>query len=411
MKSTGYRWNLILTITMMVLLISAGITFAAGQFSANYAVDMDVISGGGGEGSSTNYDTEHTTGQSTAIGVSSSSSYNNYAGFWYAFNDTETGGCGTPHWNKPDASNIQMHLAGNLVIDSVNADTCDEVAVFDSGDQLVGTYRVDMEGLYGDLVVYGDSPQTPDTDEGAPAGDNLTVKVWDASSQTEYTKSNIRLQTPVNGLPPYVQYQPPLAFNANQFIFMDIEVILGCGEISLYSEWNFFGWPCNAGYYEGTEPQQNEYASGSTLTKVDNLGDALIEIGLSQESYLVVVGPNGKVYVPDSPFNTLKSLLPGLAYWIYMSEDGKITMPGNILEPSSSLSLTSGWMQIGYWGEDGLSPEDAFRCIDGQYDVVVNGKGNVYVPNSPFNTLKSIYQVEGYYIHTTSAVTLKYDCQ
>ncbi len=327
------------------------------------------------------------------------------------------GNCGSPHWNKPEGSNIQMHLAGNLVIDAINASVCDEVAVFDSGGQLVGTYRVDTEGMYGDLVVYGDSTQTDNTDEGAPAGDKLAVKVWDASTKAEYTKPNVSLLSPASGLPPYVPYQSPLTFNANTFILMDINVSTkGCGQIDLNSGWNFFGWLCDEGYYEGTAPSQSEYAAGSTLTKVNSLEETLSKMGLSKESYLVVVGPDGRVYVPGSPFNTLKSLLPGMAYWIYMGEDGTVNMPGNMLKPSSGLSLTNGWVQTGYWGADGVSPKDAFGCIDGLYDVVADGKGNVYVPNSPFNTLNSIHQVEGYfihanYVHTTSTVTLKYDCQ
>jgi hypothetical protein len=60
------------------------IVFAAGQSSTNYTIESDVISGGGGESSSTNYFIEHTTGQSSAIGYSSSISYKNFSGFWYA---------------------------------------------------------------------------------------------------------------------------------------------------------------------------------------------------------------------------------------------------------------------------------------------------------------------------------------
>ena len=51
--------------------------------SANYSIDTDVLSGGGGECSSADYYLWHTTGQPTAIGISTSLSYKNYAGFWY----------------------------------------------------------------------------------------------------------------------------------------------------------------------------------------------------------------------------------------------------------------------------------------------------------------------------------------
>jgi hypothetical protein len=53
------------------------------QSSTNYAIESDVISGGGGECISDNYMIEHTTGQSS-IGISRSDNYINQAGFWYA---------------------------------------------------------------------------------------------------------------------------------------------------------------------------------------------------------------------------------------------------------------------------------------------------------------------------------------
>jgi hypothetical protein len=79
-----YRKYLILFILIMILLMSDSKTLAVGQSSTNYAIDVDVIDGGGGDGSSTSYYLSHSIGQSTAIGESSNSNYYNYAGFWYA---------------------------------------------------------------------------------------------------------------------------------------------------------------------------------------------------------------------------------------------------------------------------------------------------------------------------------------
>ena len=320
----------------------------------------------------------------------------------------ECGICGTSHWNSPAGSNISMHLAGNLIIDTTPANFCDEVAVFDSGDQLVGTFQLDTAGQYGDLVVFGDSPNTPSIDEGAQSGEALTICVWDTSTSTEYCKALVQLLDPGSSSLPYIPYQPPLVFVANQFILMDIEAAPGF-VIDLFTGWNFFGWPTDAGYYEGTQPPVSEYTTGCNLTPVNSLGDAIDNIGLSPTDYLVVTGPNGKVYAPGSPFNTLGSLLCGRAYWIYVNQDVTITIPGNILPPSSSLPMPTGWMDVAYWGVDGLPPQDAFKCIDGLYDVITDGPGRVY-SGSIFDTLKDVYQRNGYYIHMTGTGTLKYDC-
>ena len=72
---------LILLFSMLILCFGVSMTYGAS--SANYTIDTDVLSGGGGECDSTNYFLNSTTGQPSAIGISSSANYTNYAGFWY----------------------------------------------------------------------------------------------------------------------------------------------------------------------------------------------------------------------------------------------------------------------------------------------------------------------------------------
>ena len=68
-------------IMAVLILICTGMVYASS--SPNYQIKSDVISGGGGEGSSTNYDLNATIGQATAITYSSSTTYANSAGFWH----------------------------------------------------------------------------------------------------------------------------------------------------------------------------------------------------------------------------------------------------------------------------------------------------------------------------------------
>jgi|GEM_PF-7043228 hypothetical protein len=61
--------------------------FSLPVFSAqsnDYILDSDVRSGGGGGSDSIDYYLDHTTGQPTAIGISSDAEYVNSAGFWYS---------------------------------------------------------------------------------------------------------------------------------------------------------------------------------------------------------------------------------------------------------------------------------------------------------------------------------------
>ncbi len=84
MNQMGCKICSILIISIMILFMITGTIRAAGQSSADYAIDVDVIDAGGEDGSSADYYISHSTGQSTAIGVSSSTDYFNYAGYWYS---------------------------------------------------------------------------------------------------------------------------------------------------------------------------------------------------------------------------------------------------------------------------------------------------------------------------------------
>lgn len=79
MKKKRFRWYLSLNIVFVILFMAVGLVF--GQSSTNYIIEIDVFSGGGGDGLSTNYDLFSLMGQPSAIGTSSSNHYVNYAGF------------------------------------------------------------------------------------------------------------------------------------------------------------------------------------------------------------------------------------------------------------------------------------------------------------------------------------------
>jgi hypothetical protein len=95
------RWHLGIVTMLSLLLIGYSIGHA--QSSTNYTIVIDVISGGGGPQGSASYDLDSALGQSSAIGLSSSTHYINHAGFWSAIPGPEpyipvyvaqTGNCG-----------------------------------------------------------------------------------------------------------------------------------------------------------------------------------------------------------------------------------------------------------------------------------------------------------------------------
>ena len=116
-NNTMYKYILLIITGMTLIFTSAGMLYAAGQSSTNYTVESDVVSGGGGESGSTNYFTEHTTGQSSAIGESSSSTYGNYAGFWnvlYADLPSVTYSVSGYGMNNPSSPKWRASMAVNV---------------------------------------------------------------------------------------------------------------------------------------------------------------------------------------------------------------------------------------------------------------------------------------------------------
>jgi PKD repeat protein len=181
-------------------------------------------------------------------------------------------------------------------------------------------------------------------------------------------------------------------------------------QTTLKTGWNLMGWTTTQGYYQGTTaPLSTEQASSATMSS-NTMSTVFTSLGLPSTESFVIVGPDGVVYMPGSPFNTLKKALPGKGYWIYTPSDKTITVPGSALSPTDQLPLSSGWTQIAYWGTDGVAPATGFVCINGLYDILVDETGKVYMSGSPFNTLKTLQKNKGYFIHTTAPAMLVYQC-
>ena len=102
--------------------------------------------------------------------------------------------CGETHFPPPMANNLSCDFFGSLTVNEVPAQPGDEVAFFDGGGVLCGRYVIDMKGQYGRVHVYGDDPTTPDVDEGAVSGEELSVRVWDASLLREAAGASVTLE-------------------------------------------------------------------------------------------------------------------------------------------------------------------------------------------------------------------------
>ncbi|HOF05180.1 MAG TPA: Ig-like domain-containing protein [Syntrophales bacterium] len=128
------------------------------------------------------------------------------------------------HFAPPALTPLWADYLGLLRIDGVDARPGDEIAFFDPQGVLCGSYTVDQTGLFGIVRVYGDDPATPDVDEGAVAGDVLTVKIWDSRRQVELTGPDLVLRpgTPPGGSSFLAATVPPV-WQDRQGYVLDID--------------------------------------------------------------------------------------------------------------------------------------------------------------------------------------------
>jgi hypothetical protein len=130
------------------------------------------------------------------------------------------------YWTPPTTSSSVMHLAGfNFQINGSPAQVGDEIAVFDSGNVLVGLFVVVTSGQYGDLLIYGDISDTPGIDEGANPGEALSIRVWDVSGSKEYQAPDVVLTIPSAPVEPYeLPTALPITFSAGAYVLLDVNV-------------------------------------------------------------------------------------------------------------------------------------------------------------------------------------------
>ncbi|NOY69715.1 MAG: DUF5011 domain-containing protein, partial [Deltaproteobacteria bacterium] len=128
------------------------------------------------------------------------------------------------HFTAPVASPAFSDFMGYVLIDNIAAQPGDEVAFYDPDSVLCGLYVVQTAGQYGVMHVYGDDIISPGLDEGAVAGDPLSVRVWDADRGVELSGAELVL-TPgfpapntsfsPSSVPPLWQDQQGFALNIN----------------------------------------------------------------------------------------------------------------------------------------------------------------------------------------------------
>ncbi len=140
--------------------------------------------------------------------------------------------------------------------------------------------------------------------------------------------------------------------------------------------------------------------------------DELIQMGIL-ENVTAFYPPTGPVFWnPEDPLSTLDELRPGYGVMVRISDPPgpgstySFSVEGRPINTSMTIPLYQDWNMIGYFGEDGTSPEEIFAdLIEAEKLVYVTTNdpeiGNAFFdPSGPdfMNTLNEMYIGVGYWV-------------
>ncbi|MDA8177918.1 MAG: hypothetical protein ACYC47_00420 [Desulfobacteria bacterium] len=294
------------------------------------------------------------------------------------------------HFGVPVAQAASMSLGvSGLTLSGASASLFDEVAAFSVHrvpgslppkweSKLVGWGRVDnTAGVLPAMAVYGDDLSTASVREGMANGEEILLVLWhndpaSAGSSREYYAFDNGAGAPVS-----VTWDNTVASKSLDAV----NFIPGNRYPLRNGAWNLFGHGIATGYHTGALPS-NSQLPGIVWNAVANLGDAfpLQSIQGKVDRVISNDGSGNKVFLPGVG-GTMTYFAPGYGYYIRMkpsaAELSWITVPGDPVSASASLTAGQGYSLLGVWDEshvysqNGYDPTGELRSLRAFVDTGV----------------------------------------
>jgi hypothetical protein len=239
-----------------------------------------------------------------------------------------------------------------------------------------GTYVVTTPGAYGLMPIYGDDPTTPQRD-GARIGETLRFTI--------------------NGEPAVAQGNAVWTSNGD-VQHVDLYATYYTNQaIVLKAGWNL--WSTNV---QPAQPEIVQALRGLTGAYTRVLTMDCLRGGLS--------------FYPDLPptVNNLQTIDVAHGYWIEMTQNMTLVVPGIQWPAILPLSLCSGYNLIPYLPTTPLPVKQALQSIDGLYTAVLGFDPDLgalaYYPDLPpaLNSLQVMQPGRGYWVKMKQEATLTY---
>lgn len=215
--------------------------------------------------------------------------------------------------------------------------------------------------------------------DGFADGEQFTWMVWKALQNTEYAVNAIYM--PIGPL--QITHQELFAAQGMSGITA-LEDVEARQYIELAQ-----GWSMISSYV--VAPQMN----------LDSIFfDIVSNVGLMKDDM-------GSSYWPFFGVNQIGNWVSEEGYKLYMTGIDTLVIAGDNVDPLlTPINLPYGWSMMGYLLSTPANPIGIFSPINGLFDMVKDGNGQVYWPMFGFNSMGNMMPDKGYAIYTNTATSL-----
>ena len=284
-------------------------------------------------------------------------------------------------WDPPSTAGPTATVTAEAVIEPIIGErdfiNGDAIGVFftDDADDLVCAGFGVWNGEDLDIIIYGDDPATDEKD-GFDASEPFFFKVWDAMVGEQYDAEFT------------IREGDPTSFQEDGLSYL--ETLHGITEIThifnLVDGWNMI----------------------STYAIPDDPSIALLLESI-EDDMLIVRNVAGQIYFPSLGINNIVNwnLLEG--YKIYMMNPAYLEITGLKAKPEEHpFDLNTGWSILSYLRETEMDIETAVESIEGQFLIIKDINGRIYLPSLGLSSLSSMSPGIGYMIYMMEEGTLTY---
>ena len=126
------------------------------------------------------------------------------------------------------------------------------------------------------------------------------------------------------------------------------------------------------------------------------------------DDVVLLKNEQGETFIPSYSINTIGNWSWDESYMLYMTQDRTLTVQGELISPTTSMSLDEGWNLVPYFPDTSMPVADAFAGLGSNLVIVKDYAGNSYIPEYGINDIGSLEPGQGYKVYVKSPSSMSF---